>query len=51
MGAKAEEYRANARRLEERAVVATEEKIRQVLISVAQRWRDLAAEIERYEVE
>jgi hypothetical protein len=50
MGAKAEEYRANARRLEERAAVAREE-IRQVLISVAQRWRDLAAEIERYEVE
>ncbi len=50
MGAKAEEYRENARRLEERATVAREE-IRQVLISVAQRWRDLAAEIESYEVE
>ena len=46
MGAKAEEFRANARRLEERADVALEERIRLALLSVAQRWRD---DIERYE--
>jgi hypothetical protein len=50
MGEKSDEYRAQARRLEERAETVTSEAIRLTLISVAQRWRDLAQEVERYEM-
>jgi hypothetical protein len=51
MGEKSEEFRTQARRLEERAKTVTDEKIRLVLISVARRGRDLTQDIERYELD
>jgi hypothetical protein len=49
MNRKSDEFRAQARRLEERAETAADENIRLILISVARRWRDLAQDVERYE--
>lgn len=51
MGTKSEEFRAQARRLAERADTAANENIRMTLISAAQRWHDLAQDVERYEME
>src|SRR5688572_6701591 len=49
MGRKSDEFRAQARRLEERAGAALDEKVRVTLFGVAGRWRGLAREAERYE--
>jgi hypothetical protein len=49
MGRKSEEYRAEARRLEARAETVNDEQTRLTLLSVAQRWRDLAQDVERNE--
>jgi hypothetical protein len=49
MGRKSDEFRAQARRLEERAGAALDEKVRVALFGVAGRWRGLAREAERYE--
>ena len=43
------EYRAQARRLEERAETATNERARAALIATAQLWRQIAWEVERHE--
>jgi len=51
MGEKAEEFRAEARRLEQRAQTAADEKIRASLLDVARRWRELAQDVSRYEVD
>ena len=46
MNRKSDEFRAQARRLEERATGLMETG-RLILISVARRWRDLAQDVER----
>jgi hypothetical protein len=51
MGQKADELRAQARRLEERAEKITDEIIRSILISVARSARELAGKVEQYEME
>jgi len=50
MGRKSEEFRAQARRLEERAETVIDEKVRLALLSVAGRWRGLARDAERHEM-
>ena len=35
--------------LEDRAVTAPDERIRRALLSAAERWREVAEQIERYE--
>jgi len=49
MGEKVEEFRAEARRLEERARTAADEKIRASLLDVARSWRELAEDVARDE--
>ena len=49
MVAKAEEYRAEARRLQERAEAADDEHIKRALLGVARRWLDIANDCERWE--
>jgi hypothetical protein len=51
MGSKSGEFRAQARRLEERAETVIDEKVRLDLLSVAGRWRGLARDAERYEMD
>jgi len=51
MGKKADEFRAQARRLEERAGTVIDEKVRLALLSVAGRWRGLAQDADRYEMD
>jgi len=51
MGRKSDEFRAQARRLEERAETVIDEKVRSALLSVAARWRSLARDAERYELD
>jgi hypothetical protein len=46
--AKAEQYRAEARRLQERAAITVDEQIRQALLGLARRWLDIANDAERY---
>lgn len=49
MGEKSREYRAQARQLEERAKIVTNESARSALIATAQLWRQIAREVERCE--
>jgi hypothetical protein len=49
MGRKSDEFRAQARRLQERAETVIDETVRLALLSVAQRWRGLARDAEQYE--
>ncbi len=51
MGEKAEEFRAEAQRLEERAQTVADEKTRTSLLDVARRWRELAQDVARYETD
>jgi hypothetical protein len=51
MGRKSDEFRAQARRLEERAETVIDETVRLALLSVAGRWRGLARDAERYEMD
>jgi hypothetical protein len=51
MSRKADEFRAQARHLEERAETALDENIRSTLLDAARRWRELARNVERFEVE
>jgi hypothetical protein len=51
MGQKADELRAQARRLEERAGKITDQLIRSGLISLARSARELAGKVEQYEME
>ena len=46
--AKAEQYRAEARRLQERAGATMDEQIKLALLSQARRWLDIANHTERY---
>ena len=46
--AKAEQYRAEARRLQERAGATVDEQIKLTLLSQARRWLDIANHTERY---
>jgi hypothetical protein len=46
--AKAEQYRAEARRLEERAKTTVDEQIKLALLKLARRWLDIANYAERY---
>ena len=46
--AKAEQYRAEARRLQERAGTAVDEQIKHALLSQARRWLDIANYTEQY---
>ena len=46
--AKAEQYRAEARRLQERAGATMDEQIKHTLLSQARRWIDIANHTERY---
>jgi hypothetical protein len=51
MDKKSDEFRAQARRLEERAGTVIDGKIRLALLSVAGRWRGLARDAARYEMD
>jgi hypothetical protein len=51
MGEKAEEFLAKARELEERAQNVNDLTARSVLLEVARRWRRLAREVERDELD
>jgi hypothetical protein len=51
MGSKSQEYREDARRLEEQSKAAPNETVREALLVAAQWRRELADEIERYEVD
>lgn len=46
--AKAEQYRAEARRLQERAEITMDERNRLALLTQARRWLDIANDTERY---
>jgi hypothetical protein len=45
---KAEEYRAKARECEERAEQTRDPFIKQQLLDIAQKWRTMAAHLEKY---
>ncbi|MPZ40104.1 MAG: hypothetical protein GEU95_19015 [Rhizobiales bacterium] len=51
MGTKAEEFRANARRVEDQAEGMTDPHIKQSLCDLARQWRALAKQIERYKLD
>jgi hypothetical protein len=51
MARKSDEFRAQARRLEERAETVIDENVRLALLSVAGRWRGLARDADRYEMD
>ncbi|MBX9775624.1 MAG: hypothetical protein K2Y71_14670 [Xanthobacteraceae bacterium] len=44
---KAEQYRAEARRLQERAAITVDEQIKSALLRLARRWLDIAYDAER----
>ena len=51
MGVRSEEYRAEARRLEQHAEAASDDNAERTLRNAAQRLREIADEVERHELD